>query len=1286
MADLTGKTLGKYQIIERLGRGGMAEVYRAFQPTMNRFVAIKVMLAHLADEEGFTERFKREATMVGGLRHPNIVQVMDFDVHDEQFYMVMEYIQGESLKDRLRKRGALSLAETLDVAIKLSDALAYAHGEGMLHRDIKPANILFTKTGEPVLTDFGVAKIMGTTQMTASGAIVGTPAYMSPEAGRGEKTDERTDIYGMGIVLYEMLTGNVPFDADTPLAIIYKHIAEPIKLPPKLPDSVQAILLHALAKDPQDRYRTADELRDAMITALNTLPNDISTKPGMSTPPLRASSSTYNRPMTGQSTPAKPDSSVGRANTIQGGMTEEQPSPAPQRGRISPLLLVFVALVVVGGAVFALTRPKDNTIVVVPPTLPAGDPSQVAQTETAIPSTQSAALPTISPTGESFVTLPSSLPTIVPTAIPTEIPSVEPTIKPTDIPPTNSAATSIPPTFPPTIAPTTAATTPPTLVAIAVVFTDPAYQEFWDWTIERLRNGQYDEALTEIEEKLASDPEKYELLILKALTLVRYQDQPARLEEAKGIAERGIEAEPIRPEAYVALAEYKRGAPNYDAAAAYDLYTQAINLGLQDADVYLRQGTTARDANRPDEDVLSAFTHAIELAPWVAYYYDERANFYMRRENYQAAIDDFLKAESLNPSVYRHTDLAIAYLLFKDQQSAFDLYMRGIATLRPTCGCYYGDAAAVAFLGGQLEKAREWAETALSLDPDTNRASYVLALVAVAEGEDEKALALLDSFANGENRDYTTAFLHPRFNHEVNLDRGRILARLGRFEEAASAFERTIEAFGNWIPPHLERARALYRVGRTDDAREELRHVLEISQNDPDQRERILGLLTRLRLGQSLDEEVTPVPQPTVMIRYNTPQPTPTEVVVLPTPDATRVALNTPDERYVTIRDEFGAMMHEGNREGALRLIDSIITTDGEQYDLLAMRAYVLMEMNPDSAALNTIQGILNRLLGMNTERPEAYRLYGTYYQWFDETRDSQKAWDFYTAAIEHGSIDPATYYGRVQCCRDFYASDAQKEADLSRAIALDPNEAYWWIGRGRFYFERWDMARAAADFQKAYDLEGSIYYMNGLAASYILSDQNEAAYTIYVDVLDGGKTNDPLHYAEGAFVAYDVGQIETAQRWIGITLSLDPTLIEGQWVEALLLSQEGKYEESLTLLKALQEKRPNYNSGPFFTGYFSRFLLVDQARVLTKLNRYEEAVAAYNEFRKVYGRYVDIQIELAEVHITMGNYPAARDALLEALYANSDYDDPTERQHILDLLAKLAAQTPPPLTPTPGQ
>lgn len=187
MADLTGKTLGKYQIIERLGRGGMAEVYRAFQPTMNRFVAIKVMLAHLADEEGFTERFKREATMVGGLRHPNIVQVMDFDVHDEQFYMVMEYIQGESLKDRLRKRGALSLAETLDVAIKLSDALAYAHGEGMLHRDIKPANILFTKTGEPVLTDFGVAKIMGTTQMTASGAIVGTPAYMSPEAGRGEK-------------------------------------------------------------------------------------------------------------------------------------------------------------------------------------------------------------------------------------------------------------------------------------------------------------------------------------------------------------------------------------------------------------------------------------------------------------------------------------------------------------------------------------------------------------------------------------------------------------------------------------------------------------------------------------------------------------------------------------------------------------------------------------------------------------------------------------------------------------------------------------------------------------------------------------------------------------------------------------------------------------------------------------------------------------------------------------------------------------------------------------------
>ena len=228
--DLTGTTLGKYQVIERLGRGGMADVYRAFQPGMERIVALKVMHGHLAQDPNFITRFKREAQSVGTLRHPNIVQVIDFDVQDDEYYMVMEYIQGETLKAVLQRRGPLPIGETLSVIGKLADAVAYAHGEGMIHRDIKPANVMFTKAGNPILTDFGIARIMDASGITVSGAFIGTPAYISPEAGRGEKVDERADIYSLGIVIYEMLTGTVPYDADTPYAVIMKHISAP--LPP----------------------------------------------------------------------------------------------------------------------------------------------------------------------------------------------------------------------------------------------------------------------------------------------------------------------------------------------------------------------------------------------------------------------------------------------------------------------------------------------------------------------------------------------------------------------------------------------------------------------------------------------------------------------------------------------------------------------------------------------------------------------------------------------------------------------------------------------------------------------------------------------------------------------------------------------------------------------------------------------------------------------------------------------------------------------------------------------
>ena len=241
---------------------------------------IKVMHAHLSEDPNFITRFRREAKSVAELHHPNIVQVFDFDVQGDVYYMVMEYIEGgETLKLRLQKLAEqgkrLSVEQTLDLVIKLADALAYAHDQGMIHRDIKPANVLLPSLDRPVLSDFGIARLLGATGLTTSGAMIGTPAYMSPEQGRGEHGDARSDIYSLGIVLYEMLTGQPPYDADTPFAIILKHINDPL-IPPHvliapMPEAVERIVLKCLAKDADDRFASMAELRDALRGAQSEL-------------------------------------------------------------------------------------------------------------------------------------------------------------------------------------------------------------------------------------------------------------------------------------------------------------------------------------------------------------------------------------------------------------------------------------------------------------------------------------------------------------------------------------------------------------------------------------------------------------------------------------------------------------------------------------------------------------------------------------------------------------------------------------------------------------------------------------------------------------------------------------------------------------------------------------------------------------------------------------------------------------------------------------------------------
>jgi serine/threonine protein kinase len=272
MEDLTGKQFGQYHVVAPLGEGGMAAVYKAYQPVMERHVAIKVLPRHMTSSAEFLNRFRREARLVAQLQHPHILPVFDYGEEGGYPYIVMPYVVSGTLADILHSR-RLSLSEVRRIMTQVGDALGYAHARNIAHRDIKPSNVLLDERGNCLLTDFGLARMAeSATKLTASGAIMGTPAYMSPEQATGSTIDARSDIYSLGIILYEMVTGRVPYIAETPVAVVFKHIQDPLpsvhKFNPGVPDSVELILLKALAKSPEDRYQTAEQFVRAIQMAI----------------------------------------------------------------------------------------------------------------------------------------------------------------------------------------------------------------------------------------------------------------------------------------------------------------------------------------------------------------------------------------------------------------------------------------------------------------------------------------------------------------------------------------------------------------------------------------------------------------------------------------------------------------------------------------------------------------------------------------------------------------------------------------------------------------------------------------------------------------------------------------------------------------------------------------------------------------------------------------------------------------------------------------------------------
>ena len=272
-----GQTLnGRYKIEDLLGQGGMSAVYKATDPNLRRVVAIKIVHPHLSSDPSFIRRFEEEAAAIASLRHPNIVQVFDFNTDEDVNYMVMEYVPGETLQTRLKrlnnKERKMTFEEAINITINVCDGLSYAHKRGMVHRDVKPANIMLDVNNQAILMDFGIVKIVGSSAHTLTGAVIGTANYMAPEIIRSESADQRSDIYSLGITLFEMLSGSPPFDADSAMTIMMMHLNEPLpdllSIRNDIPQNLIQIVNKALAKDRKDRYQTADDFARQLRSVL----------------------------------------------------------------------------------------------------------------------------------------------------------------------------------------------------------------------------------------------------------------------------------------------------------------------------------------------------------------------------------------------------------------------------------------------------------------------------------------------------------------------------------------------------------------------------------------------------------------------------------------------------------------------------------------------------------------------------------------------------------------------------------------------------------------------------------------------------------------------------------------------------------------------------------------------------------------------------------------------------------------------------------------------------------
>ncbi|HET9443334.1 MAG TPA: Stk1 family PASTA domain-containing Ser/Thr kinase [Acidimicrobiales bacterium] len=337
---------GRYEILRHVARGGMAEVYVAHDQMLDRQVALKVLFPELSTDRNFVERFRREAQAAANLSHPNIVSIYDWGEENGTYFIVMEYIEGRTLGQLIRRDGPLAADRAAEVGAEVAAALAFAHRSGVIHRDVKPGNVLINLDGQVKVADFGIARAANSDQdLTQTGAVMGTATYFSPEQAQGQRVDPRSDVYSLGVMLYEMVVGRPPFSGDNPMAIAYKHVREQ-PVPPRqrnreIPQAFDSIVLQAMAKNPNDRYTSADELRHDLLRFRQG--RMVLANPTMMAPAVDAT-------QVAQAYAADATQVVQRTTAIP--PTAAPGPPPPQRGSGAFIALLVVMLAVLGGLLY----------------------------------------------------------------------------------------------------------------------------------------------------------------------------------------------------------------------------------------------------------------------------------------------------------------------------------------------------------------------------------------------------------------------------------------------------------------------------------------------------------------------------------------------------------------------------------------------------------------------------------------------------------------------------------------------------------------------------------------------------------------------------------------------------------------------------------------------------------------------------------------------------------------------------------------------------------------------